>query len=319
MEDESNCDWVQRWTNRVAAFKAEGKGENWPTSRQCPGSTGANNQIWTNSHLVIKGMSTKWAKAHLIPFMGIISLMERRGSRCHVSCLPSAFDSVSDAILILNKLKREIYKRLTQALSNCSRGWVTAGTVAVPGRAGQASAIVTGVIEGPLCWSGGKHKMHFRTGTSSYEMVLSGKSNGQIQLGSSLAERLQGRNWACELKLGSAVFLRQGLMPHWDVPTRVWLARGRHKPFSSTLLQVRLVLGNGCPRIRAPSWTQGQPLADRRPGEHHLWGKSKDTACPCSAWRREEGYFNTWGCKAEGNYSALWRGQQGSFGLVIGK
>lgn len=162
---------------------------------------------------------------------------------------------------------------------------MTAGTVTVPGTAGQACAragIVTGVIEGLLCWSGGKHRMHFRKGTSSYEMVLSGKSNGQIQSGNSLAGRLLSRNWACELKPGSAVFLRQRLTPHWDVPTRVWLARGRHKPFSSTLLQVRLVLGNGCPRIRAPSWKQWQPC-----GWQEAWRTSPmreiQRHCPCSA------------------------------------
>lgn len=39
---------------------------------------------------------------------------------------------------------------------------------------------------------------------------------------------------------------------------------------------VRLVLGYGSPRMRAGH--RGSHVADRRPGEQHLWGKSKGTA-----------------------------------------
>lgn len=47
---------------------------------------------------------------------------KERGIKCHVSWLPSTFDSVSYVILVINKLKREIYERVTQSLSeNCSK------------------------------------------------------------------------------------------------------------------------------------------------------------------------------------------------------
>lgn len=134
--------------------------------------------------------------------------------------------------------------------------------MAVPGTAGQAGAragIVTGVAEGTLCWGGGKHRVQFRTGTSSYELVLSGRNNGQIQLGNCLAGRLLGRKLACELKPGSTMFLRQRQTPRWDVPTRARLTRCRHKPFSSTLLEVRQwIWGMALSDEEPPSWAQGQ-------------------------------------------------------------
>lgn len=201
--------------------------------------------------------------------MAIIILTERREAVDVTSWLPSAFDSVSDAILIISKLKGEIYKRVTQGLSNCSKrvGDSRHSGCTRSSRAGWCWGILT---EGTLCWGGGKHRVQFRTGTSSYEMALTGRSNGQTQSDNSPAGRLLGRNLACELKPGSTVFLRQRQTPHWDAPTRVWPARGTHKPFSSTLLQVRLVLGYGSPKMSPPAGHRGSHVADRGPGEHHL-------------------------------------------------
>lgn len=309
MEDESTCDLSWRWTNRVAAFKTEGKGENWPTSCQCPGNIGAYNQMWTSSHLVIKGMSTKWAKANLFPLMANHqSYRKERGSRCHVSWLPSAFDSVSDAILIISKLKREIYKRVTQGLSNCSKR----------GSHSRHSGCTRNSRAG---WCQGWHCHWCRWGDS----VLGwGETQGAIQNGDKLiwAGAIRQEQWTNPARQ----------LPGWQIAGQeagLWAKAWEHSVFetkaNATLgctnkgmahkVQAQALflypagsqamdLGYDSLRSRAPQldtgaamWlTGGLETSPMRKVQRH---------CPCSAWRRKEGYFNMWGRKAEGNYSAL--------------
>lgn len=56
------------------------------------------------------------SKSKCISFASQSPASQEWGSKCHVSWLPSTLDSVSDVVLITHKLKREIYKTVTQSL-----------------------------------------------------------------------------------------------------------------------------------------------------------------------------------------------------------
>lgn len=67
---------------------------------------------------MIKRTSTKRARSDLFPFPASHrSHRKERGHKWHVSWLSTTFDSVSDVILIVSKLKREICEGVTESLS----------------------------------------------------------------------------------------------------------------------------------------------------------------------------------------------------------
>lgn len=313
----------------------------------------------TSSHLAIKATSTKWAKANLFPFPASHqSYRKERGSKCHVSWLLSTFDSVSDVILIISKLKRKIYERVTQSLSENRSKRVSSSRHGgemyreqqgrlVPGLT--PLSIAAGAAEGsrdatvlctlhPVEWAGVKKKVQFRAGTSSYKMnnMIQDEQDTTCRAGTMdkpgwaiawLADGWAGP--ACELKPWSSVFLRQRQTPRWDVQTRMQLARRGQKLFSSPLQ------GQSC-SWRSGSWFWGMaPWEGAHPGwawcGGQPWGwqgawRTSPTRTDQMHWlqlfclKKKRRVFQRVGLQSgrELLYS-LPVGQQGSFWLVTGE
>lgn len=153
----------------------------------------------------MKGTSAKWAKANLFSFPASHqSYRKEKGSECHVSWLLCASDSISDVIPIVSKLKRGIYEMVTQnLLENRSKRarapphwwWDVPETTEQTGaKAGSAQHCwwccwgqqghqghQAGLHTHPTGSNRGKQRVQFGAGTSSYEMVLSGRNDGQTQ------------------------------------------------------------------------------------------------------------------------------------------
>lgn len=253
----------------------------------------------TSSHLMIKGTSAKWARTNLFPFPASHqSHRKERGHKGHVSWLSSTFDSVSDVIFIVSKLKREIYERVTQSLSENHSKSVSGSRRGgemyqeqqgrlVPGLA--PLSIVAGAAEGsreatlvctPTPWG----EMGINRGCNSEQGQV--RMRRCCQAGttdkSSWAIARLADGWAGSRRAtpGSAVFLRQRQTPRWDVQTRIQLARRGQEPFFSTLQEQRCSWRLGSLRRSVPDRTRcgGSHGADRVPGDHHLWGQTICTA-----------------------------------------
>lgn len=279
----------------------------------------------TSSHLMIKGTSAKWARTNLFPFPASHqSHRKERGHKGHVSWLSSTFDSVSDVIFIVSKLKREIYERVTQSLSENHSKSVSGSRRGgemyqeqqgrlVPGLA--PLSIVAGAAEGsreatlvctPTPWG----EMGINRGCNSEQGQV--RMRRCCQAGttdkSSWAIARLADGWAGSRRAtpGSAVFLRQAnaTLGCTNKDTACKARAGAlflYPAGAEVQLEVRLP-EKECARSDT---VRGQPW-----GWQGAWRSSPMRTDymhrSCSAWRRKEEYFNVWGYKAEGNSSTVY-------------